>query len=94
MNVIFTEAQRSFQGKVRIELDLLSQIILGVRKKTPGTEFGINRKEEEKGKDWINKKSIFVSTVARNKGANVTTCALLNIRSLETWNNRTFFFFF
>lgn len=48
MNDIFTEAQCGFQEKVRVELDLLSPIIVGAREKTPGTELGRNKKEEEK----------------------------------------------
>lgn len=42
-------SQESFQEKVRVELDLLSPIIVGAKEKTPGTELDINKEEEKTG---------------------------------------------
>lgn len=39
-------SQESFQEKVRVELDLLSPIIVGAKEKTPGTEFDINKEKK------------------------------------------------
>lgn len=48
-------SQESFQEKVRVELDLLSPIIVGAKEKTPGTELDINKEKK------INSRSIQIN---------------------------------